>query len=158
MEQRAYLGLEVSAQRSIAVRDRGLRTRFRVDGRKSTIWRIAREARKRIKGIQSLAKMRVMAVPERRSPVSHGGGDLPASGRHEVLVRVQACGVCHSDCTTVQGPMPKIGHPRIPGHEGIGVIDAVGADVDGWKVGSHVGVQWFLRLLRPVPARQCVCL
>ena len=112
---------------------------------------IAREARKRIKGIQSLAKMRVMAVPEWRSPVSHGG-------RHEVLVRVQACGVCHSDCTTVQGPMPKIGYPRIPGHEGIGVIDAVGADVDGWKVGSHVGVQWFLRLLRPVPARQCVCL
>ena len=89
-----------------------------------------------------MAKMRVMAVPERGAPFLMEERDLPTPGRHEVLVRVQACGVCHSDSTTVQGLMPEIGYPRVPGHEVIGVIDGVGADVDGWKLGSRVGVGW----------------
>ena len=69
--------------------------------------------------------------------------DLPEPGRHEVRIRVQACGVCHSDSVTVDGLMPGATFPRIPGHEVIGVIDALGLDVDGWNVGARVGVGWF---------------
>jgi D-arabinose 1-dehydrogenase-like Zn-dependent alcohol dehydrogenase len=69
--------------------------------------------------------------------------ELPEPGRHEVRVRVHACGVCHSDSVTVEGLMPGLSYPRIPGHEVIGVIDAVGPDVDGWNAGARVGVGWF---------------
>jgi D-arabinose 1-dehydrogenase-like Zn-dependent alcohol dehydrogenase len=64
----------------------------------------------------------------------------PPSGR--VRIRVEACGVCHSDSITVEGSVPGISFPRVPGHELVGVIDAVGADVAEWKVGDRVGVGW----------------
>ena len=57
-------------------------------------------------------------------------------------IRVQACGVCHSDVLTVQGLMP-VEYPRIPGHEVIGVVDAIGPGVKGWSVGARAGVGWF---------------
>jgi D-arabinose 1-dehydrogenase-like Zn-dependent alcohol dehydrogenase len=69
--------------------------------------------------------------------------DVPEPGRREVRIRVQACGVCHSDSLTVLGRTPGIAYPRIPGHEVIGVIDALGADVEGWNAGARVGVGWF---------------
>lgn len=59
-----------------------------------------------------------------------------------VRIRVQACGVCHSDAFTKEGGFPGIVYPRSPGHEVAGVIDAVGDDVDPWKVGDRVGVGW----------------
>ena len=105
-----------------------------------------------------MAKMRAMIVPE-----PHGGlrlveRDLPEPGHHEVRIRVHACGVCHSDTVTVEGAFPGITYPRIPGHEVIGVIDALGPDVDGFAVGARgVGVGWFarlVRLLRQLPARR----
>jgi D-arabinose 1-dehydrogenase-like Zn-dependent alcohol dehydrogenase len=68
--------------------------------------------------------------------------DVPQPGRHEVRVKVHACGVCHSDSLTVEGHMPGLVYPRIPGHEVIGVIDAVGPDVEGWEPGTRVGVGW----------------
>ena len=68
---------------------------------------------------------------------------MPEPGPHEVRIRVHACGVCHSDSFTVQGAMPGITYPRIPGHEVIGVIDAIGPDVQGWQHGARVGVGWF---------------
>jgi D-arabinose 1-dehydrogenase-like Zn-dependent alcohol dehydrogenase len=58
-------------------------------------------------------------------------------------IRVEACGVCHSDSLTVEGYMPGIQYPRIPGHEVIGVIDAIGPGVQGWNVGARAGVGWF---------------
>ena len=56
-----------------------------------------------------------------------------------VRIRVEACGVCHSDAATVEGAFP-IEWPRVPGHEAVGRIDAMGTDVEGWKVGQRVGV------------------
>lgn len=68
--------------------------------------------------------------------------DLPSPARNEVLVRVEACGVCHSDSFTVEGGMP-IEYPRVPGHEIAGRIEALGNGVDAWQVGQRVGVGWF---------------
>jgi D-arabinose 1-dehydrogenase-like Zn-dependent alcohol dehydrogenase len=59
-----------------------------------------------------------------------------------VRIRVEACGVCHSDSMTVEGQFPGISFPRVPGHEIAGVIDAVGTGVPRWKTGERVGVGW----------------
>jgi propanol-preferring alcohol dehydrogenase len=56
-----------------------------------------------------------------------------------VRIRVEACGVCHSDAATVEDIFP-IQWPRVPGHEAVGVIDALGKGVEGWRVGQRVGV------------------
>ena len=56
-----------------------------------------------------------------------------------VRIRVEACGVCHSDSATVEGILP-IEWPRVPGHEAVGRIDAIGEGVQGWKMGQRVGV------------------
>ncbi|MDO9355994.1 MAG: alcohol dehydrogenase [Solirubrobacteraceae bacterium] len=69
--------------------------------------------------------------------------ELREPGRGEVRVRVEACGVCHSDAFTVEGGMPGIEYPRVPGHEIAGVIEAVGEGVDPWTSGQRVGVGWF---------------
>jgi alcohol dehydrogenase len=90
-----------------------------------------------------MTKMRAMIVPEVRGQFRVAEFDLPKPGRHEVLIRVHACGVCHSDSLTVEGLAPGITYPRIPGHEVIGVIEALGPDVEGWNVGERVGVGWF---------------
>jgi alcohol dehydrogenase len=90
-----------------------------------------------------MPKMRAMIVPGPGAKFRVEERDLPVPGRHEVRIRVHACGVCHSDSLTVEGHMPGIVYPRIPGHEVIGVIDAIGPDVDGWQVGARVGVGWF---------------
>ena len=57
-------------------------------------------------------------------------------------IKVQACGVCHSDMFTVVGAFAGIQYPRVPGHEVVGVIDALGPDVPDWKAGMRVGVGW----------------
>lgn len=90
-----------------------------------------------------MPKMRAMIVAEPGGKFRVEERDLPSPGRHEVRIRVQACGVCHSDSLTVEGLLPGILYPRIPGHEVIGVIDALGPDVEGWKVGARAGVGWF---------------
>jgi len=59
-----------------------------------------------------------------------------------VLIKVQACGVCHSDMFTKEGAWPGIQHPRVPGHEVAGVIDELGDGVSDWKKGQRVGVGW----------------
>lgn len=58
----------------------------------------------------------------------------------EVRIRVEACGVCHSDAATVDGSFRGVIYPRVPGHEVIGKIDAIGDGVTGWKIGQRVGV------------------
>jgi D-arabinose 1-dehydrogenase-like Zn-dependent alcohol dehydrogenase len=89
-----------------------------------------------------MAKMTVMVVPELGAPFHKEERELPEPARHEVRVRVQACGVCHSDAATVQGQYPGVSYPRVPGHEVIGEIDAIGPDVDGWTTGERVGIGW----------------
>jgi alcohol dehydrogenase/propanol-preferring alcohol dehydrogenase len=91
-----------------------------------------------------------MASTMRAVQVARAGGPLelverpipqPAAG--EVRIKVQACGVCHSDSLVKEGQMPGIAYPRVPGHEVIGVIDAVGAGVPArWKSGLRVGIGW----------------
>jgi D-arabinose 1-dehydrogenase-like Zn-dependent alcohol dehydrogenase len=68
--------------------------------------------------------------------------ELREPGRGEVRVRVEACGVCHSDSITVEGHMP-MEYPRVPGHEIAGVIEALGEDTHPWEQGQRVGVGWF---------------
>jgi len=60
-----------------------------------------------------------------------------------VRVKVQACGVCHSDSLTKEGHWPGIHYPRVPGHEVVGVVDAIGEGVTEWKVGQRVGLGWY---------------
>jgi D-arabinose 1-dehydrogenase-like Zn-dependent alcohol dehydrogenase len=68
---------------------------------------------------------------------------IPEPGTGQVRIRVQACGICHSDSLVKEGQMPGIEYPRVPGHEVIGVIDAVGRDVPPrWVAGQRVGVGW----------------
>ena len=90
-----------------------------------------------------MTKMRAMVVPKAGAKLMAEERDLPTPATHEVRIRVHACGVCHSDSITFEGHMPGIGYPRVPGHEVIGTIDAVGPDVVGWAVGTRVGVGWF---------------
>jgi len=68
--------------------------------------------------------------------------DIPEPGAGHVRIKVQACGVCHSDVLTVEGAWPGIQYPRVPGHEVAGVIDEVGAGVSAWQKGQRVGVGW----------------
>ena len=67
---------------------------------------------------------------------------IPKPGAGQVRVKVQACGVCHSDSFTKEGLWPGIQYPRVPGHEIVGVIDELGAGVSVWKKGQRVGVGW----------------
>jgi len=66
----------------------------------------------------------------------------PEPGRGQVRIKVEACGICHSDALVKEGMWPGIKYPRVPGHEIAGRIDAVGADVTLWKPGQRVGVGW----------------
>ena len=66
--------------------------------------------------------------------------EIPEPGTGQVRIRVQACGVCHSDVVTKDGLFPGISYPRVPGHEVAGEIDKVGAGVKDWKKGERVGV------------------
>lgn len=89
------------------------------------------------------------SVTGRAVQVPAAGGDFeivqrefPEPGPGHVRIRVQACGVCHSDSITKYGQFPGIAYPRVPGHEVAGVVDAVGADVPLYKPGQRVGLGW----------------
>ena len=68
--------------------------------------------------------------------------EIPAANAGHVRIKVQACGVCHSDVLTKDGLWPGIEYPRVPGHEVAGIIDEVGEGVSAWKKGQRVGVGW----------------
>ena len=68
--------------------------------------------------------------------------EIPEPQAGQVRIKVQACGVCHSDVFTVEGSWPGIQYPRVPGHEVVGIIDEVGDGVSDWKNGQRVGVGW----------------
>jgi alcohol dehydrogenase len=96
-----------------------------------------------IEGVHEMTKMRAMVVRKKGGPLEAEERDIPAPGTEEMRIRVQACGVCHSDVVTVQGLFPSVQYPRVPGHEVIGVVDAIGGGVHGWSVGARAGVGWF---------------
>jgi len=68
--------------------------------------------------------------------------EIPEPAAGHVRIKVQACGVCHSDVLTKDGLWPGIQYPRVPGHEVAGIIDQVGTGVSAWKQGQRVGVGW----------------
>jgi D-arabinose 1-dehydrogenase-like Zn-dependent alcohol dehydrogenase len=68
--------------------------------------------------------------------------DISEPGPGQVRIKVQACGICHSDVLTKEGHIPGIQYPRVPGHEVAGVIDEVGQRVSGWNLGQRVGIGW----------------
>ena len=89
-----------------------------------------------------MARMKVAQVAKPNAGLEVVERDIPEPKSRQVRVKVEACGVCHSDMFTVVGAFPGIQYPRVPGHEVVGCIDAVGADVPDWKNGMRVGVGW----------------
>jgi D-arabinose 1-dehydrogenase-like Zn-dependent alcohol dehydrogenase len=89
-----------------------------------------------------MATMRAVQVAKAGGKLEVVQREIPEPGPKSVRIKVQACGMCHSDSLTVEGHFPGITYPRIPGHEVIGVIDKLGADVPNFKVGDRVGVGW----------------
>src|SRR3984893_10920707 len=89
-----------------------------------------------------MAKMKVALVPKPGANFEIVEREIPNPGTGHVRIRVQACGICHSDSLVKEGYWPGIQYPRAPGHEVAGVIDDVGSGVTGWKKGQGVGVGW----------------
>ncbi len=89
-----------------------------------------------------MAKMRAAQISRPKGPFEIVEREIPAPRAGTVRIKVQACGVCHSDVLTKEGLMPGIQYPRVPGHEVIGLVDAIGAGVIGWTPGERVGVGW----------------
>jgi D-arabinose 1-dehydrogenase-like Zn-dependent alcohol dehydrogenase len=90
----------------------------------------------------AIATMKVAQIPKPGADFQVVEREIPEPGPGHVRIKVQACGVCHSDALTVEGAWPGIQYPRIPGHEVAGVIDKVAAGVSAWKKGQRVGVGW----------------
>jgi D-arabinose 1-dehydrogenase-like Zn-dependent alcohol dehydrogenase len=86
--------------------------------------------------------MKVAQVPSAGADFQIVDREIPRPGVAQVRIKVQACGICHSDVLTKEGGWPGIQYPRIPGHEVAGVIDELGAGVSEWKQGQRVGVGW----------------
>ncbi|HUH72546.1 MAG TPA: alcohol dehydrogenase [Mycobacterium sp.] len=86
--------------------------------------------------------MNVAQVPKPGADFEIAERETPEPAAGEVRIKVQACGVCHSDVFTKDGSWPGIQYPRIPGHEVAGIIDEVGAGVATWAKGQRVGVGW----------------
>ena len=89
-----------------------------------------------------MSKMRLVQVTRPNGPLEMVEREIPEPGAGQVRIKVEACGICHSDSMTKEGLWPGIQYPRVPGHEVAGVVDAVGAAVAGWKEGQRVGVGW----------------
>ena len=89
-----------------------------------------------------MKKMRAVQLSRAKAPFELIERDIPEPPSGWVRVKVQACGICHSDSLVKDGVWPGIQYPRIPGHEVIGVIDSVGSGVADWKTGQRVGVGW----------------
>ncbi len=89
-----------------------------------------------------MAKMKAAQVPKPGGDFEIVERDIPEPGPGQVRVKVEACGICHSDALVKEGTWPGLQFPRVPGHEVAGVIDAVGHGVAGWTEGQRAGVGW----------------
>lgn len=89
-----------------------------------------------------IAPMKAAQIPKAGADFQIVDREVPKPGRGQVRIKVQACGVCHSDALTKEGQWPGIQYPRVPGHEVAGIIDELGAGVTDWKNGQRVGVGW----------------
>jgi D-arabinose 1-dehydrogenase-like Zn-dependent alcohol dehydrogenase len=89
-----------------------------------------------------MTKMRVAQIARPGGPFEIVEREIPEPGAGSVRIKVQACGICHSDSLVKEGHWPGLQYPRVPRHEVIGVVDAVGAGVAAWKPGQRVGMGW----------------
>jgi D-arabinose 1-dehydrogenase-like Zn-dependent alcohol dehydrogenase len=89
-----------------------------------------------------MATMRAVQVSRPNGPLQLVEREIPQPGAGTVRIRVEACGICHSDSFTKEGTFPGLDYPRVPGHEVAGIIDAVGERVVGLKVGQRAGIGW----------------
>ncbi|MFL6331213.1 MAG: alcohol dehydrogenase catalytic domain-containing protein, partial [Nitrososphaeraceae archaeon] len=89
-----------------------------------------------------MAYMRSVQVSKPKGPLEIVEKDTPKPGAREVRIKVQACGVCHSDSFTKEGLFPGIQYPRVPGHEIAGIIEEVGKEVSQWQPKQRVAVGW----------------
>jgi len=90
----------------------------------------------------AIAPMKVAQIPKAGADFQIVEREVPHPDTGQVRIKVQACGVCHSDMFTKEGAWPGIQYPRVPGHEVAGIIDEVGAGVTEWEKGQRVGVGW----------------
>ena len=90
----------------------------------------------------AIAPMKAAQIPKPGADFQIVEREVPTPGAGEVRIKVQACGVCHSDQFTKEGTWPGIQYPRVPGHEVVGLIDELGAGVTEWKKGQRAGVGW----------------
>jgi D-arabinose 1-dehydrogenase-like Zn-dependent alcohol dehydrogenase len=89
-----------------------------------------------------MPKMRAVQIGSPKGPLEIVEREVPQPGPGLVRIRVQACGVCHSDSLVKEGHWPGLQYPRVPGHEVIGIVDAVGEGALPWKPGQRVGIGW----------------
>jgi D-arabinose 1-dehydrogenase-like Zn-dependent alcohol dehydrogenase len=89
-----------------------------------------------------MALMKAVQVSKAGGPFELVERPIPEPGRGQVRIKVEACGICHSDVLVKDGLWPGLPYPRVPGHEIAGRLDALGPDVAGWKTGQRVGVGW----------------
>ena len=97
-----------------------------------------------------MANMKVAQVSKAGGPIELVERPVPDPGRGQVRIRVEACGICHSDVLTKEGLWPGIQYPRVPGHEVAGVIDELGPEVEHWSKGRKSWRRLVRRPLRPL--------
>jgi D-arabinose 1-dehydrogenase-like Zn-dependent alcohol dehydrogenase len=90
----------------------------------------------------AVATMKTVQVPGPGAEFQIVEREIPTPAPGQVRIKVQACGVCHSDVFTKEGWWPGIEYPRVPGHEVVGIVDKLGAGVSQWTKGQRVGVGW----------------
>src|SRR5262245_25396614 len=97
----------------------------------------------------TMATTKTATAPMKVAQISTPGGDfeiverqIPKPAQGQVRIKVEACGICHSDVLVKEGVWPGIQYPRIPGHEVVGIIDELGAGVSEWTTGQRVGIGW----------------
>lgn len=89
-----------------------------------------------------MSQMTAVQISSSGAPFEVVKREIPSPGANQVRIKVQACGICHSDVIVKEGMWPGLKYPRVPGHEVAGVIDEVGTGVSTWRKGQRVGVGW----------------
>src|SRR5947209_3130186 len=89
-----------------------------------------------------MPKIRAVQVSRAKAALEIVEREIPEPGPGSVRIKVQACGICHSDTLTKDGVLPLVQYPRVPGHEVVGVVEAVGSGLARWAPGQRVGVGW----------------
>ncbi|MGC1524086.1 MAG: alcohol dehydrogenase catalytic domain-containing protein, partial [Steroidobacteraceae bacterium] len=84
--------------------------------------------------------MHAMVLTAQGAPLLLEGRPKPAPGTGEIRVRIEACAVCRTDLHVIDGELPHIRHPIVPGHEIVGIVEALGPAAGAWEIGQRVGI------------------